>query len=57
MEENLKWLWAAFSIAWAMHIGYLLLLSEQGKKLKNQLNDLQALLTEHSRPNSTREDS
>ena len=48
MEENLKWLWAAFSIAWAMHIGYLGLLSGRTRKLGRQLEDLRIQLTERS---------
>lgn len=40
MEENFKWLWAAFSIAWALHLGYLALLSRRTKSVENQLDDL-----------------
>lgn len=40
MEENFKWLWAAFSIAWALHIGYLALLSKRTKSVEHQLDDL-----------------
>ncbi len=48
MEENLKWLWAAFSIAWALHVGYILLLSDRTKKLQGQLEDLRAQLSEQT---------
>ncbi len=48
MEENLKWLWAAFSIAWTMHIGYLGLLSSRTRKLELQLKDLRIQLAEQS---------
>lgn len=48
MEENLKWLWAAFSIAWALHIGYILLLSDRTRKLQSQLEDLRAQLGEQT---------
>ncbi len=40
MEENFKWLWAAFSIAWALHLGYLALLSKRTKSVEHQLDDL-----------------
>lgn len=40
MEENFKWLWAAFSIAWALHLGYLALLSRRTKSVEHQLDDL-----------------
>lgn len=40
MEENFKWLWAAFSIAWALHVGYLALLSKRTKSVERQLDDL-----------------
>ncbi len=50
MEEevlkNLKWLWAAFSIGWALHIGYVISLSSREKKLRGQLEDLRNLLQE-----------
>lgn len=48
MEENLKWLWAAFSIAWALHIGYILVLSDRVRKLQGQLEDLRAQLGEQT---------
>ncbi len=46
MEENLKWLWAAFSVAWALHIGYVSLLSGRARKLEGQLKNLRAQLKE-----------
>ena len=56
MEEevlkNLKWLWAAFSIGWALHIGYVISLSSRAKKLRGQLEDLRNLLQEHDKSNS-----
>lgn len=48
MEENLKWVWAAFTIAWALHAGYLALLSDKTRKLQGQLEDLRAQLAERS---------
>lgn len=45
--KNLKWLWAAFSVAWAMHIGYVLSLSGREKKLRGQLEDIRSMLREH----------
>ena len=44
MEENLKWLWAAFSIAWALHILYVYTLGAREKTLRNQVRDLKAQL-------------
>lgn len=49
MEENLKWLWAAFSIAWALHVGYMFLLSGRTKTLERQIEDLQAQLEERQK--------
>lgn len=40
MEENLKWLWAAFSIAWFLHVGYVSLLSARTKKLEREIATL-----------------
>ena len=48
MEENLRWLWVAFSVAWALHIGYVMLLSGRTKKLERQLEDLDTQLKEQS---------
>ena len=44
MEENLKWLWYAFSAAWIFHILYLWSLSIREKRLRQQLADLKSLL-------------
>ncbi|MDE0623649.1 MAG: CcmD family protein [Bryobacterales bacterium] len=49
MEPNFKWLWAAFSIAWALHVGYVLLLSGRTRKLERQISDLQEQLRQGSR--------
>ena len=46
MEENLKWLWYAFSTAWILHVLYLGSLSVREKKLRQQLQNLKALLEE-----------
>ena len=46
MEENLKWLWYAFSVAWTLHILYLGSLSVREKKLREQLATLKAVLEE-----------
>ena len=51
MEENLKWLWVAFSVAWALHIGYVVLLSGRTNRLERQLEDLNAQLKEQSTDN------
>ena len=49
MEENLKWLWAAFSVAWALHIGYMMMLSGREKNLRRQIEDLKGLLKEQTK--------
>ena len=46
MEENFKWLWAAFSIAWALHLGYLALLSKRTRSVEHQLDDLRNQLND-----------
>ncbi len=46
MEENLKWLWYAFSAAWILHVLYLGSLSVREKKLRQQLQNLKALVEE-----------
>ena len=49
MGENLKWLWAAFSIAWALHLGYVALLSRRTRKLEAELATLETQL-KHQNP-------
>lgn len=44
MEPNFKWLWAAFSIAWALHVGYVMLLSGRTRELERQISDLREQL-------------
>ena len=48
MEENLKWVWAAFSVAWVIHLAYLFVLATRQKGLKDQVRDLRAQLEEHN---------
>ena len=38
----MKWLWAAFSVAWLLHLGYLVLLAGRTRKLEQQLEHLKA---------------
>ena len=52
MEENFKWLWAAFSIAWALHILYVVSLAARQKRLREQVRDLKAQLEESLGPDS-----
>ncbi len=42
MEENLKWLWAAFSVAWALHLTYVVSLSARTRKLERQIETLRS---------------
>lgn len=44
MEENLKWIWAAFSLAWVIHLAYVYALGSRQKVLKRQVEDLRAQL-------------
>lgn len=44
MEENLKWVWAAFSVAWALHLLYVYSLSSRQKKLRDEMKNLRAQL-------------
>ncbi len=49
MEENLRWLWYAFSAGWILHILYLVSLSMREKKLREQAANLKAVLEESTR--------
>jgi hypothetical protein len=49
MEENLKWIWYAFSAGWIVHILYVLSLSMRGKNLQRELADLRTQLDEMER--------
>ncbi len=46
MEENLRWLWYAFSAGWILHVLYLVSLSLREKKLREQMANLKAVLEE-----------
>lgn len=47
MEENLKWIWAAFSIAWVLHLAYVFTLGARQKRLNDEVQNLRAQLEEH----------
>ena len=49
MEENLKWLWYAFSAAWVLHILYVFSLSRREKRLREELEALKAMVEERQR--------
>ena len=44
MEENLKWLWYAFSVAWVIHVFYLVSLGRREKKLREELESLKSMV-------------
>ena len=46
MGENLKWLWAAFGIGWALHILYVYTLAARQKNLRDEVSQLRAQLEE-----------
>lgn len=54
MEPNFKWLWAAFSVAWAMHVAYIVFLSGRTSALARQMEDLRKQMERNSNPESTR---
>ncbi len=47
MNENLQWIWYAFSVAWIIHLLYLVSISSREKKLREQMDYLKTLLQEH----------
>jgi len=49
MEENLKWLWYAFSLAWVIHLLYVASLGRREKKLREELEALKAMVEERGR--------
>ena len=44
MEENLKWLWYAFSLAWVIHLLYVVSLGRREKRLRDELEALKAMV-------------
>ena len=46
MEENLRWLWYAFGIAWGLHACYAASLAMRQKRLLRQIRDLHQLIKE-----------
>ena len=49
MEENLKWLWYAFSVAWVIHILYVISVSRREQKLRQELEALKAMLEDRKK--------
>ena len=49
MEENLKWLWFAFSAAWIIHILYVASIASRAKDLRGQLDNLKSLLQDQQK--------
>jgi len=49
MEENLKWLWYAFSAAWLLHLFYVVSLARRERKLRDELEALKSLVEERQR--------
>ena len=46
MGENLKWLWLAFGIGWALHILYVYTLASRQKSLRDEVSQLRAQIEE-----------
>lgn len=46
MEENLKWLWYAFSAAWIIHLLYVVSLARREKRLRDELQALKSMVEE-----------
>ncbi|HYM13076.1 MAG TPA: CcmD family protein [Bryobacterales bacterium] len=46
MQENLKWLWYAFSIAWVIHLLYVVSLGRREKKLRSEIEALKSMVEE-----------
>ena len=46
MDDRLDWVWYAFTVAWIIHVLYLVSISTREKKLRAQLDYLKALLNE-----------
>jgi CcmD family protein len=49
MEENLKWLWYAFSVAWILVVLYVASLSRREKKLREELEALKSMVEERGK--------
>jgi CcmD family protein len=49
MEENLKWLWYAFSVAWVLVVLYVASLDRREKKLREELEALKAMVEDRGK--------
>jgi CcmD family protein len=49
MEENLKWLWYAFSAAWIIVILYVASIERRGRKLRDELEALKTMVEERGK--------
>jgi hypothetical protein len=47
MNENLHWVWYAFSAGWIIHLLYLVSISSRATKLREQMDYLKTMLQEH----------
>ena len=48
MGENLKWLWLAFGVGWALHVLYVYMLAARQKSLRDEVQQLRAQLEERN---------
>ena len=49
MEENLKWLWFAFSALWVIHLVYVLTLGRREAKLRQELETLRSMVEDRQK--------
>ena len=49
MEENFKWLWYAFSLAWVLVVGYLFSLGRGESKLRDELESLKTMIEDRQK--------
>ena len=49
MEENLKWLWYAFSVAWVIHLLYVVMLGRREAKLRQELDALRSMVEDRKK--------
>jgi CcmD family protein len=49
MEENLKWLWYAFSAAWVLVVLYVASLDRREKKLREELEALKSMVEDRQK--------
>ena len=49
MEENLKWLWYAYSVAWILILVYVVSIGRREQKLRSEMEALKSMVEDRQK--------